>query len=51
MAVIFKTAVSVVALAIMGMLIAVGIKSDDTGRIVANVLLLVYALCILAMWV
>lgn len=51
MAIIFKTAVSVVAFAIMGLLIAVGTKSDDTGKIVANTLLLIYGLCILAMWV
>lgn len=51
MAIIFKTSVSVISLAMMGLLIAVGSKSDDTGKIVANTLLLIYGLCILAMWV
>lgn len=51
MVLIFKTAVTVIAIAMMGLLIAAGIKSDDTGKIVANTLLLIYGLCILAMWV
>lgn len=51
MAIIFKTAVSVISLAMMGLLIAVGMKSDDTGKKVSNTLILIYGLCILAMWV
>ena len=51
MAIVFKTAVSVISLAVMGLLIAVGIKSDDEGKLVSNILLLIYGLCILAIWV
>lgn len=51
MAIIFKTAVSVISLAMMGILIAIGMKSDDTGKTVSNVLMLIYGLCIVAMWV
>ena len=51
MALIFKTAVSVISLAMMGVLVAVGIKSDETGKLVSNTLILIYGLCILAMWV
>lgn len=51
MALIFKTALSVISLAMMGLLVAVGIKSDESGKLVSNFLILIYGLCILAMWV
>lgn len=51
MAIFFKMAVSAVTLAMMGLLIAAEIKSDGTGKIVSNTLILIYGLCVLAMWV
>lgn len=51
MALIFKTAVSVITLAIMGLLIPAGMQSKDSGKIVSGTLILIYALCILAIWV
>lgn len=51
MALIFKTAVTMVTLAMMGLLIPVGVQSEKTGKLVSGTLILIYALCILAIWV
>jgi hypothetical protein len=51
MALIFKTVVSVITLAMMGLLIPVGMQSEKSGKVISGALILIYALCILAIWV